>query len=92
MWFKNLQLYRLTAPWIMSTDALELALSAQIFQPCSSTELFSIGWASPRDNGRLVHAVGGHRANRRRPQYLQPMHRLHCNRSFALRVPQCFRA
>ncbi|MFC7515053.1 recombination-associated protein RdgC [Herbaspirillum sp. GCM10030257] len=59
MWFKNLQIYRLTAPWIMTTDALELALSAQIFQPCANTELFSTGWSSPRDNGRLVHAVGG---------------------------------
>ncbi|RJF99062.1 recombination-associated protein RdgC [Noviherbaspirillum saxi] len=57
MWFKNLQIYRLTAPWTMTTDALELALSAQTFEPCSSSELTSTGWTSPRETGMLVHSV-----------------------------------
>ncbi|RJF97169.1 recombination-associated protein RdgC [Noviherbaspirillum saxi] len=57
MWFKNLQIYRLTAPWTMTSEQLEASLAAQEFAPCSSSELQSQGWASPRDNGMLVHTV-----------------------------------
>lgn len=57
MWFKNLQIYRLPAPWTMSADQLESHLAPQIFTPCSSLELQSQGWVSPRGNERLVHVV-----------------------------------
>jgi len=57
MWFKNLQIYRLTAPWTMTAEQLEAALAAQAFAPCSSLDMQSQGWVSPRDNGMLVHAV-----------------------------------
>lgn len=57
MWFKNLQIYRLPAPWAMSSDQLESCLAAQAFAPCSSGDMQSQGWSSPRDNEQLVHAV-----------------------------------
>ncbi|HJV86451.1 MAG TPA: recombination-associated protein RdgC [Noviherbaspirillum sp.] len=57
MWFKNLQIYRLTAPWTLSADQLEAALAPQAFAPCSSVDLQTQGWVSPRSNGMLVHTV-----------------------------------
>ena len=57
MWFKNLQIYRLTAPWTMSSEQLEAALAPQTFAPCSSLDMQTQGWVSPRDNGMLVHTV-----------------------------------
>ncbi|MBK4735950.1 recombination-associated protein RdgC [Noviherbaspirillum pedocola] len=58
MWFKNLQLYRLPAPWSMTAAKLEEALVPQAFTPCTSVELQRQGWSAPRPNGSLVHAVG----------------------------------
>jgi recombination associated protein RdgC len=57
MWFKNLQIYRLTAPWTMTSEQLEASLAAQEFAPCSSVDMQSQGWISPRNNGMLVHSV-----------------------------------
>jgi recombination associated protein RdgC len=57
MWFKNLQLYRLTAPWTMTSDQLEASLAPQAFAACGSFDMQTQGWVSPRDNGMLVHAV-----------------------------------
>lgn len=57
MWFKNLQLYRLTAPWNWTPEQLEEKLAAQAFAPCASGDMESRGWLSPRDNGMLVHTV-----------------------------------
>jgi len=57
MWFKNLQIYRLTAPWTMTSEQLEASLVKQEFAPCSSSELQSQGWVAPRNNGVLVHTV-----------------------------------
>lgn len=57
MWFKNLQIYRLTAPWTMTSEQLEASLAPQAFAPCSSLDMQSQGWVSPRDNGMLVHTV-----------------------------------
>lgn len=57
MWFKNLQIYRLPAPWSMTSEQLEAALAPQTFAPCSSLDMQSQGWISPRDNGMLVHTV-----------------------------------
>ena len=60
MWFKNLQIYRLTAPWTLSQEQLEAKLAAHAFGPCASIEMQSQGWASPRDKhggGQLVHVV-----------------------------------
>ncbi len=57
MWFKNLQMYRLPAPWAMSQDQLEAALAPQAFHAANSLDLQNQGWASPRENGMLVHGV-----------------------------------
>lgn len=57
MWFKNLQIYRLPAPWSMTAEKLEACLAPQAFTPCSSLDMQSQGWLSPRNNGMLVHSV-----------------------------------
>lgn len=57
MWFKNLQIYRLPAPWKITPDQLAAAIAPQAFTPCSSLELLSQGWVSPRNNGLFVHTV-----------------------------------
>lgn len=57
MWFKNLQIYRLPAPWAVTADQLEAALAPHAFAGGSSLEMQTQGWASPRDNGMLIHTV-----------------------------------
>src|SRR3954470_4667707 len=57
MWFKNLQIYRLPAPWAYSPEQLEKALAPQSFVPATSNELLRQGWDTPRPNGGLVHVV-----------------------------------
>jgi len=59
MWFKNLQIYRLAAPFALAPEQLDEKLAAKAFQPGSSIEMQRMGWMSPRDDGKLVHAVGG---------------------------------
>lgn len=59
MWFKNLQIYRLPAPWPVGPDTLEDQLARKRFQPCGSQDLESRGWVSPNGDERLVHGVGG---------------------------------
>jgi recombination associated protein RdgC len=57
MWFKNLQIYRLPAPWAYTPEQLEKALAPHAFVPCTSMDLLRQGWDSPRNNGSLVHTV-----------------------------------
>ena len=57
MWFKNLQIYRLPAPWDYTPEQLEKALAPQSFVPATSNELLRQGWDTPRPNGGLVHVV-----------------------------------
>jgi len=59
MWFKNLQLHRLPAPWSVTPGQMEKWLAPHAFAPGSSVEMQSHGWASPRDNGSLVYALNG---------------------------------
>ena len=60
MCFKNLQIYRVPAPWAMTAAALEQALAQLQFTPATSMDLVCQGWAAPRGAGApLVHAVGG---------------------------------
>lgn len=59
MWFKNLQLYRLTLPVNLTSESLNLALAKLAFGPSTSMDLQNQGWASPRDNDLLVHTVNG---------------------------------
>lgn len=55
--FKNLQVYRLPAPWNFSSAQMEAALQSQAFSPAGSNELMRQGWDKPRPNGGLVHVV-----------------------------------
>ncbi len=57
MWFKNLQIYRISAPWKITTEQLEEMLAPHAFQPSTSLEMQSQGWASPRENGALVYTI-----------------------------------
>jgi recombination associated protein RdgC len=57
MWFKNLQIYRLPAPWKFDIAQLNSQLATQAFQPCSNSEMQSQGWVAPREHGELAHSV-----------------------------------
>ncbi|MGR3906551.1 recombination-associated protein RdgC [Burkholderia sp. SR8] len=57
MWFKNLQLHRLPAPWAVTADQMEKWLAPHAFQPGTSIEMQRVGWASPRDDGALVYSI-----------------------------------
>jgi recombination associated protein RdgC len=62
MWFKNLQLYRLPAPWKLSFSDLAEQLLRGVFHPCGNLEAVSRGWTPPRagaEEGDLVHVAGG---------------------------------
>src|SRR5271154_651342 len=58
VWFKNLQIHRLPAPWAVTLDQMEKWLAPYAFQPGSSVEMQSHGWAS-RDDGALVYSTNG---------------------------------
>lgn len=57
MWFKNLQVYRLPAPWAITAAQLEADLAPHAFQPCNSLDMQTQGWVSPRENGELVYSL-----------------------------------
>lgn len=59
MWFKNLQLHRLPAPWSVTPAQMEKWLAPHAFAPGNSVEMQSHGWASPRDNESLVYSLNG---------------------------------
>lgn len=60
MWFRNLQIFRLTTAWDFSTEKLEAALQRGIFQGCGATDRIAKGWVSPRgETGEsLVFSAG----------------------------------
>ena len=57
--FRNAMVYRLSADWTMSTDALIEQLTQLQFNPGNSVQTQSIGWVPALDNGLLAHVVGG---------------------------------
>lgn len=57
MFFQNLQIYRLPAPWAFTAEQMEAALAQHAFTPPSSNEFLREGWDKPRPNGGLVHVV-----------------------------------
>jgi recombination associated protein RdgC len=59
MWFRNLQIYRSPAPWKISASDLEEQLGRHPFRAATGYELQTQGWASPRDDGGLVHSANG---------------------------------
>jgi recombination associated protein RdgC len=59
MWFRNLQIFRLTPTWEFSSEQLTEALQRGLFQGCGATDRMARGWVPPRGNdGELVFAVG----------------------------------
>ncbi|MDR0737150.1 MAG: recombination-associated protein RdgC [Zoogloeaceae bacterium] len=62
MWFKNLQIYRLPAPWRLPFSSLAEQLLRGVFHPCGNLEAVSRGWAPPRageEAGDLLYVAGG---------------------------------
>lgn len=59
MWFKNLQIYRLPAPWPITAEDLEAQLAKHQFQPCGSQDAQTRGWLPPYGKEGLVRAVAG---------------------------------
>nr|WP_314863128.1 recombination-associated protein RdgC [uncultured Undibacterium sp.] len=57
MWFKNLQVFRLPAPWKVDVEQLNTQLGSQSFSNTGSGDMQSEGWASPRNNDSLIHSV-----------------------------------
>lgn len=62
MWFKNLQIYRLTRPIDLNAEALAELLAAKPFTPCGNQELSRSGWVPPLGypHTDLVHVTNGY--------------------------------
>lgn len=61
MWFRNLQIYRLTETFTPTADELHEALSDKAFKPCAGLDTHRIGWTTPlgKHGDLLVHATNG---------------------------------
>lgn len=58
MWFRNLQIFRLTDGWDFSSAQLTEKLQRGVFQGCGATERMARGWVPPRGEvGELVFSV-----------------------------------
>ena len=59
MWFKNLQLYRLTEKFSLSAEQLHEKLLQNTSKPCQGLDTFTLGWDFPlgREGKMLTHAV-----------------------------------
>lgn len=61
MWFKNLQLYRLTESFDLTAEQLHEKLLSDATKPCQGLDTFTLGWDRPlgRDGQLLTHAADG---------------------------------
>jgi len=61
MWFRNLQLYRLSANFDLDAEALHEAMLEKAFKPCGGLDTHSMGWTSPlgKHSEQLSHATNG---------------------------------
>lgn len=60
MWFRNLQLFRLTDAWNLTGGALAEKLIHKVFQGCGASDRIARGWVPPRGiEGELVFAQQG---------------------------------
>lgn len=58
MWFRNIQIYRLTEGWQYDAAALQNRMAAHVFRGCMASEMQACGWVPPRGNeGELVISV-----------------------------------
>lgn len=61
MWFRNLQIYRLTDDWQPDVAKLQEKLERHIFRGCGASDMQARGWVPPRGNpGELVLAAQKH--------------------------------
>lgn len=51
MWFRNLQIYRLTDDWTWDAAALGERLATAVFRKCGALDMQSRGWLPPRGEG-----------------------------------------
>lgn len=70
MWFRNLRIWRLDAPWTLSAADLGAALARDAFAPCAPGQAETIGWEPPvADQEELmVREVAGRQLLRARVQ------------------------
>ena len=61
MWFRNIQAFQFSEPFVMSQEVLNRQLQEFGFRPVSSVEVMSKGWVAPskEDSAPLVHAANG---------------------------------
>jgi recombination associated protein RdgC len=61
MWFRNLQLFRLTKPFDLNAESLHEKLQEDAFRECSSLEMSTIGWDRPlgKHGTLLTHQTNG---------------------------------
>ncbi|MGB5856740.1 MAG: recombination-associated protein RdgC [Oceanisphaera sp.] len=61
MFLKNLQVYRFTRPFDVTTEQLEQQLAALPFTPCASQDQAKCGWVSPlgKQGTTFVHSANG---------------------------------
>ena len=61
MWFKNLQLYRLTESFDLTAEQLHEKLQTDASRPCQGLDTHTLGWDKPlgRDGQMLTHATNG---------------------------------
>lgn len=71
MWFRNLRVWRLTAPWDLDPEELSARLANDAFSPCAPGQAETLGWEAPlggEDPEAFVHAVAGKLLLRARTQ------------------------
>lgn len=61
MWFKNLQLYRLTEHFELNAEQLQEKLLEKATHPCQGLDTYTLGWDRPlgREGQLLVHEGSG---------------------------------
>ena len=51
MWFRNIQIYRLTDAWRLDAAGLQEMLAQHVFTGCCASDMQARGWVPPRGNG-----------------------------------------
>jgi recombination associated protein RdgC len=60
VFFRNLQVFRITSGGDIPAEKLQEQMAPFIFQPCSSLRPESRGWIPPRGDDRLVYSLQNH--------------------------------
>ena len=70
MWFRNLRVWQLDAPWTLTAEQLGAALTRDRFSPCAPGQLETLGWEPPVADldEELVREVSGRQLLRARIQ------------------------